>query len=135
LIAHTLVIQTVEMTERRMVEQLRSRKVDAGLYSIGGAPTAQAWKELDDKYPPPWDIAYSLIGNHYGGERCVVDLGPGSGQACLAAIGPFLEHIRKSSRRAEATYYLGLHSLVACGVEPAYQHTFASVSPIRNLRQ
>jgi SAM-dependent methyltransferase len=91
-----IVIQTTEMMEHRMEKQLRRRKVDAaGLYAIGGVPTAQAWKELDDKYQPPWDIAHSLIGNRYGGERCVVDLGPGSGQPSLAAIGPFLGYIRE----------------------------------------
>jgi hypothetical protein len=28
---------------------------------------------------------------------------------------------------AEVTYCFGLHSLAACGVEPAYQHTFTSI--------
>jgi hypothetical protein len=90
-----IVIQTTEMMERRMVEQLRSKKVDAALYSIGGAPTAQAWKELDDRYPLSWDITRGLIGDHYGGEQCVVYFGPGSGRTCLAATGSFLGHIRK----------------------------------------
>jgi SAM-dependent methyltransferase len=83
------------MMERRMVEQLRRKKVDAALYSIGGAPTAQAWKEWDDRYPLPWDITRGLIGDHYGGEQCVVDLGPGSGRTYLAAIGSFLDYIRE----------------------------------------
>jgi SAM-dependent methyltransferase len=90
-----IVIQTTEMMERRMVEQLRRKKVDAALYSIGGEPTARAWKEWDDRYPLPWDITRGLIGDHYGGEQCVVDLGPGSGRTCLAAIGSFLDHIRE----------------------------------------
>jgi uncharacterized SAM-dependent methyltransferase len=225
----SIVIQTAEMMEHRMVEQLRRRKVDtAGLYSIGGAPTAQAWKELDDKYPPPWDKTPSLIGDYCRGERCVVDFGPGSGQPTLAAIRSFLDHIREivlvdvsqailaiaqdylykntqatvtgivadflqdaatldttleefpsprlflylgrtvgsfnqryalstlqsflregdhllldfglypkecsedfwkklASIYAEVTYCFGLHSLAACGVEPAYQHTFTSI--------
>jgi SAM-dependent methyltransferase len=91
--SHTFVIQTAQMMERRMVDQLRRRKVDAGLYAMGGEPTAQAWREWDDRYPLPWDITHRLIGDHYGGERCVVDLGPGSGRTCLAAIGSFLDHI------------------------------------------
>ena len=78
-----------------MVEQLRRKKVDAAFYSIGGAPTAQAWKEWDDRYPPPWDTAPSLIGDYCRGERCVVDFGPGSGQPTLAAIRSFLDHIHE----------------------------------------
>ena len=92
----SIVIQTTEMMEHRMVEQLRRKKLDvASLYSIGGSPTAQAWKEWDDRYPLPWDITRGLIGDHYGGEQCVVDLGPGSGRTCLAATGSFLDHIHE----------------------------------------
>jgi SAM-dependent methyltransferase len=83
------------MMERRMVEQLRRKKVDAAFYSIGGAPIAQAWKEWDDRYPPPWDTTPSLIGDYCKEERCVVDFGPGSGQPTLAAIRSFLDHIRE----------------------------------------
>jgi hypothetical protein len=49
--SHTFVIQTAQMMERRMVDQLRRRRVDAGLYAMGGEPTAQAWREWDDRYP------------------------------------------------------------------------------------
>ncbi len=92
---HPIVIQTLEMMERRMMEQLRRRKVDVGLYSVGGAPTAQAWKEMDDMYPPPWVINQGPILDHYGEVRCVVDFGPGSGQPCLAATKAILEHVRE----------------------------------------
>jgi SAM-dependent methyltransferase len=89
-----IVIQTTEMMEHRMAEQLRRKRMDvASLYSIGGPPTAQAWKEWDDRYPLPWDITRGLIGDHYGGEQCVVDLGSGTGRTCLAAIGSVLDHI------------------------------------------
>jgi uncharacterized SAM-dependent methyltransferase len=93
--SHTLVIQTAERMERRTVDQLRRRKVDTGLYAVGGEPVAQAWKELHDRYPLPWDITQGLLGDHYRGERCVVDLGPGSGQPCLAAIRSFVGRLRE----------------------------------------
>ena len=35
------------------------------------------------------------LGNRYGGEPCVIDLGPGSGKPCLAAIRSSLAHVRE----------------------------------------
>jgi SAM-dependent methyltransferase len=93
--SHMLVIQTAKTMESRMADQLRGRKVDTGLYAIGGERAAQAWSQLDDKYPLPWDITQGLLGQHYGGERCVIDLGPGSGRPCLAAIRSRLGQFRE----------------------------------------
>ena len=92
---HPIVIQTTEMMEYRMGEQLRRRKVDSSLYALGGEWTAQAFKKWDEESPPPWDITHGPSRDHYGGERCVVDLGPGSGQPCLAAIKVILDHIHE----------------------------------------
>jgi uncharacterized SAM-dependent methyltransferase len=90
----TIVIQTTEMTERRMIDQLRRRRVDVGLY-FGEERMAEAWKEYDDKYPSTSEIANGPTRVHYGGGRCVVDLGPGSGKPCLAAIESFIGHIQE----------------------------------------
>jgi SAM-dependent methyltransferase len=90
----TIVIQTAEMMERRMIDQLRKRRVDVGLY-FGEELMAQAWKEYDDKYQSTSDIADGPTRAHHGGERCVVDLGPGSGRPCLAAIKAFIEQIQE----------------------------------------
>jgi uncharacterized SAM-dependent methyltransferase len=92
---HPIVIQTTEMMEYRMMEQLRRWKVDSSLYVLGGEWTAQAFKKWDEESPPPWDITHGPSQNHYGGERCVVDLGPGSGQPCLAATKVILDHIHE----------------------------------------
>ena len=88
----TLVIQTAAMMERRMVDQLRRRRVDVGLY-FGEELMAGAWKAYDQKYQSTSDIANGPTRNRYGGERCVVDLGPGSGKPCLAAITAYIDHI------------------------------------------
>jgi uncharacterized SAM-dependent methyltransferase len=88
----TLVIQTAAMMESRMIDQLRRRRVDVGLY-FGEELMAGAWKAYDQKYQSTSDIANGPTRNRYGGERCVVDLGPGSGKPCLAAITAFIDHI------------------------------------------
>jgi hypothetical protein len=90
----TLVIQTAEMMECRMIDQLRRRGVDVGLY-FGEELIALAWKEYDQKYQSTSDIANGPARNHYGGEHCVVDLSPGSGKPCLAAIKAFIDHIEE----------------------------------------
>src|SRR5207249_2978861 len=56
---------------------------------------ARAWKEYDDRYQSTPDIAESPTRVHCGGERCVLDLGPGSGKPCLAAINPFIDHVQE----------------------------------------
>ena len=89
-----MVIQTTEMTERRMLDQLRRRKVDVGLY-FGEDRIAQAWKEYDDTYQSTTEIANGPTSVHHGADRCVVDLGPGSGKPCLAAITSFVDHVQE----------------------------------------
>jgi uncharacterized SAM-dependent methyltransferase len=90
----TIVIQTTEMTERRMLDQLRRRRVDVGLY-FGEERMAQAWKEYDDTYQSTTEIANGPTNLHHGPDRCVVDLGPGSGKPCLAAITSFVDHVQE----------------------------------------
>jgi uncharacterized SAM-dependent methyltransferase len=95
--AHLIILQTEEMVKRRVAGQLRRGRVDVGLYSVGGELMAQAWEEMEDRPPPrTWDITSGPIRDHYGeDERCVVDLGPGSGKPCLAATNAILDHIHE----------------------------------------
>jgi uncharacterized SAM-dependent methyltransferase len=85
-------IQTVEMMERRVVNQLRRRSINTGLYALGGESLANAWKKLADSHPPrTWDITRGPIRDNYRNERCVVDFGPGSGIPCFSAIRALLD--------------------------------------------
>ena len=87
-----LTIQTVEMMERRVVNQLRSKNIDSGLYALGGEVLANAWKTLtESNLPRTWDITSGPIRDNYRDERCVVDFGPGSGTPCRSAIQTLLD--------------------------------------------
>jgi hypothetical protein len=87
-----LTIQTLEMMERRVANQLRRKSIDTGLYALGGERLADAWKRLADSHPPrTWDITRGPIRDNYRNEHCVVDFGPGSGIPCFSAIKTLLD--------------------------------------------
>lgn len=80
---HPLFIQTPEALHRRMFEQLRRRRVDAGQYF--GEAAARTWAERESLLP-----AEQVAGVPLAGEipppLCVVDLGPGSGRPCVRVV-------------------------------------------------
>ncbi len=91
--AQRIVIQNVEMMNRRVEQQLREGRVDVAQYH-GGTPTAIAWATMaDDGHPlRHFDCVpgAELLPSEFG----VVDLGPGSGKPCLNVIHPIMDRVR-----------------------------------------
>jgi len=86
----SVVIQSPEVADERMLNQLRMRKVDSGQY-YGGQMTASAWATLANQHPMKNFTGLPLDGED---DVTVVDLGPGSGKPCVAAIAPFNHRVR-----------------------------------------
>src|SRR5205814_1274887 len=70
--------------------QLRARKVDSGQY-FGGEGTARAWAVLAERHPMK-DVSGLPLDGQDG--VTVIDLGPGSGMPCVAAVAPFRDRVR-----------------------------------------
>ena len=88
-----IIIQTPEMMDHRVEQQLRHGHADVAQYH-GGAQTADTWRKLADQHPirelpriPGIDI--------FPQKLCVVDLGPGSGKPCLVVVQPGIKNIQK----------------------------------------
>ena len=125
-----VVLQTPEQFNQRMLDQLRNRKVDVGQY-FGGPPTAHAWATLADRHPMKDIIGLPLDGQ---GGVTVIDLGPGSGKPCVAAIAPFRDRVRvvvcvdassdmaeQAARHIHAETSKEVHCIVADFLRDAFQ--------------
>lgn len=85
------IIQTEALEQQRMLAQLRAKKVDSGQY-FGGGKTAKEWKTWADLHPMR-DITSIPLDKEVEGNVCVVDLGPGTGKPCIAAIQSFRHRV------------------------------------------
>lgn len=92
--AKRIIIQTTDMMNRRVEQQLRDGRVDVAQYH-GGTPTAEAWATMADDGHPMRHFdrlpGSDLLPTEFG----VVDLGPGSGKPCLNVIHPIIDRVRE----------------------------------------
>ncbi len=88
-----IIIQTPEMMDHRVEQQLRNGHADVAQYH-GGAQTAERWRKLADHHPIrelPRIPGVEVVSPNL----CVVDLGPGSGKPCLAVVQPMIKNIQQ----------------------------------------